>query len=101
MHGTMNIKLTETMYFFYRRFQVITIAGTASLGETISYITQHATDGYCRNLLPYRMICSSKNTSNSATTMGGQPPDDWDATCSTHGTRRAEIILTTGVLIRP
>jgi hypothetical protein len=68
--------MTETMYFVYRRLLLITIAGTASLGETfISGITQHATDGYYRNLLPHRIIFSSDNTSNSATTMGGQPRD--------------------------
>jgi len=53
--------MTETMYFLYRRLLVITIAGTASLGGTfISGITQHATDGYYRNLLPYRIILNRK-----------------------------------------
>jgi len=88
--------MTVTMYFLYRKLLVITTVGSASLGETfISGITQHANDGYYRNLLPYRIIFSSENTSNSATIKGGQPTDDKDATCSTHGTRRAEILTTT------
>jgi len=62
--------MTETMHFLYRRLLVISIAGTTSLGETsISGITQHATDGYYRNLLPYKIIFSSENTSNSAAAM--------------------------------
>jgi hypothetical protein len=53
--------MTETMYFPYPRLLVITIAGTASLGETfVSRITQHATDGYYKNILPYRIILNRK-----------------------------------------